>query len=185
MHAEYCHVEIIDEQGLPCAPGETGRIIVTALNNLAMPLIRYDTGDLAVAVGGECSCNRTLPSFGEIVGRYGRVAYLPPGTIGPVLALREAIETLPPHLTRDFREFQIHQFADHNFELRIVARSPMLEEFYTVIRAAWAKATGAAGPELTVRRVEKLPRAPGGKFEVFTSDFLPARDSGPDASLRR
>ena len=150
-----------------------------------MPLIRYDTGDLAVAAGGGCSCNRTLPSFGEIVGRYARVAYLPPGTIEPVLALREAIETLPPHLTRDFREFQVHQFADRTIELRIVARAPMPEEFYALIWAAWAKATEGAGPELTVRRVEELPRAPGGKFEVFTSDFLPARDdSEPEASVR-
>ncbi len=185
VHSEHCLIEIVNNQGFPCAPGETGRIIVTALNNLAMPLIRYDTGDLAVATGGECSCNRTLPSFGEIVGRYARVAYLPPGTIEPVLALREAIENLPPHLTRDFREFQIHQFASRNIELRIVVRSPMTEEFYALVRAAWAKATEGAGPELTVRRVEELFRAPGGKFEVFTSDFLPARDdSGPDVSVR-
>jgi len=185
VHTEHCLVEIVDEQGLPTAPGETGRIVVTALNNLAMPLIRYDTGDLAVAVSGECSCNRTLPAFGEIVGRYARVAYLPPGTIGPVLALREAIETMPPHLTRDFREFQIHQFADRSIELRIVARSPMPVEFDALIRTAWAKATEGAGPELTVRRVEELARAPGGKFEVFTSDFIPARDDRePDASVR-
>jgi phenylacetate-CoA ligase len=184
VHTEHCLVEIVNERGLPCAPGETGRIIVTALNNRAMPLLRYDTGDLAVAVSGNCSCNRTLPSFGEIVGRYGRVAYLPPGTIGPVLALREAIETMPPHLTRDFREFQIHQFADRRMELRIVARAPMPEDFYALVQTAWAKATRGAGPELTVRTVAELPRAPGGKFEVFTSDFLPARDSGPDESVR-
>jgi phenylacetate-CoA ligase len=184
VHTEHCVVEIVDEQGLPCAPGETGRVIVTALNNLAMPLLRYDTGDLAIAAGGQCSCNCTLPSFGEIVGRYARVAYLPPGTIGPVLALREAIETLPAHLTRDFREFQIHQFADRTIELRIVARAPMPEEFYALIRSAWAKATEGARSELTFRRVEELSRLPGGKFEVFTSDLMPARDNGPDESVR-
>lgn len=185
VHTEHCLVEIVNEQGLACAPGETGRIVVTALNNLAMPLIRYDTGDLAVATGGPCACNRTLPTFGEIVGRYSRVVYLPPGTIGLVLALREAIEKMPPRLTREFREFQIHQFADRTIELRIVARASMPEEFYMLIRTAWATATDGAGPELTVRHVDALARAPGGKFEVFTSDFIPARDdSGPDESVR-
>jgi phenylacetate-CoA ligase len=185
VHTEHCLVEIVDERGHACAPGETGRIIVTALNNLAMPLIRYDTGDLAVATDGKCACNRTLPSFGEIVGRYARIAYLPPGTIGPVLALRETIEKMPPHLTRDFREFQIHQFLDRNMELRIVIRAALPEEFYVRVQAAWAAATESGGPELTVRRVQELSRAPGGKFEVFTSDFIPARDdSGTAVSVR-
>jgi phenylacetate-CoA ligase len=178
VHTEHCFVEIVNEQGLSCAPGETGRIIVTGLNNLAMPMIRYGTGDLAVATGGRCACNRTLPSFGEIIGRYGRVAYLPEGTIEPVLALREAIDKMPPDLTHDFREYQIHQFADRRIELRIVVRSPMPEEFYARVRATWSKATGGAGPDLTVREVEQLSRSPGGKFEVFTSEFFPARDAG-------
>ena len=178
VHTEHCLVEVVNEQGLPCAPGETGRIIVTALNNLAMPLIRYGTGDLAVATSGLCACNRTLPSFGEIIGRYGRAAYLPEGTIELFLALREAIEKMPADLTHDFREFQIHQFADRQMELRIVVRSPMPEEFYARVRATWSKATGGAGPDLTVREVEQLSRSPGGKFEVFTSEFFPARDAG-------
>lgn len=32
-----------------CEPGEVGRVVVTDLYNKAMPLIRYDTGDLAVS----------------------------------------------------------------------------------------------------------------------------------------
>jgi hypothetical protein len=85
---------------------------------------------------------------------------------------------MPPDLTRDFREFQIHQFADRQIELRVVARSPMPDEFYTLVRATWAKATGGAGTELAVRHVETLSRSPSGKFEVFTSEFFPARDAG-------
>ena len=40
------HVEILDENNLPVAPGETGRIVVTGLKNTLMPLVRYETGDL-------------------------------------------------------------------------------------------------------------------------------------------
>lgn len=185
VHTEHCFVEIVNEDGRPSEPGETGRIVVTALNNLAMPLIRYDTGDLAVAVGGKCSCNRTLPTFGEIVGRYGRVSYLPPGTIDLVLALREPIDNLASHLARDFRQYQVHQFADLRMELRFVARSPMPEEFYSLIRKSWAKATEGAGPELTIHRVDEISRSPGGKFDVFTSDFIPARDSETDRTTAR
>lgn len=43
--AETMIVEIVDANGLPCAPGESGRVLVTDLRNLATPLVRYETGD--------------------------------------------------------------------------------------------------------------------------------------------
>lgn len=43
------HIEILDiNEDIPVREGETGRIVVTDLFNRAMPLIRYDTGDLGV-----------------------------------------------------------------------------------------------------------------------------------------
>lgn len=46
-HASY-HVEILNlENDNPVKPGEFGRIVVTDLFNYAMPIIRYDTGDIA------------------------------------------------------------------------------------------------------------------------------------------
>ena len=175
VHREHCMVEIVDEQGHTCAPGEVGRIVITGLSNFAMPLIRYDTGDLAEATDAPCPCNRTLPSFGEIVGRYGRIAYLPAGTMVPVIALREAIESMPSEIMQGLREFQIHQYADKRMELRLVAKSPLSEAFYARIRAEWTKATGGE-PGLSFRSVSEIPKPPGGKSEVFTSDFMPARD---------
>lgn len=70
--SEHCLIEVVDEEGRPCAPGQVGRLVVTTLTNLAMPLLRYDAGDLAKAVAGSCPCGRTLPAFGEIIGRYRR-----------------------------------------------------------------------------------------------------------------
>lgn len=46
-HASY-HVEILNlENDNSVKPGEFGRIVVTDLFNYAMPIIRYDTGDIA------------------------------------------------------------------------------------------------------------------------------------------
>ncbi len=39
-------VEIVDENGKPVPNGTLGRIVVTDLFNYAMPMIRYDTGDI-------------------------------------------------------------------------------------------------------------------------------------------
>ena len=182
VHREHCLVEILDDAGNACRAGETGRVVVTALSNLAMPLIRYDTGDLAKAVEAGCACDRTLPAFGEIAGRYGRAAFLPPGTMQRVMDLRAAIETMPDELVRDLREFEIHQYADERMELRLVARAKLPEAAFAHLRAEWAKGSGKGGPELGIVYVERISR-PGGKTDVFTSDFMPARD-GPQPAAR-
>jgi phenylacetate-CoA ligase len=179
IHNEHCLVEILDERGRPCEAGQTGRIVITTLTNVVMPLIRYDTGDLAEAVSGPCPCGRTLPSVGDIVGRYSRIAFLPPQTMARVAALREAIENMPIELARDLREFQIHQFADKRMELRFVARSTPPDAFFEYLRTEWAKVADQDEPWLAMRRVDEIPRSPGGKTEVFTSDFVPAQNEKP------
>jgi len=63
------HVEVLDPQGAPVPPGEVGRVVVTSLHNRAMPLIRYDIGDLVRRTSKPCTCGSPLPLLGEIQGR--------------------------------------------------------------------------------------------------------------------
>lgn len=62
-------VEILDDQGLPCGPGEEGDLVVTPLTNLAMPLIRYHIGDRGALSEMSCPCGRGLPVLKAITGR--------------------------------------------------------------------------------------------------------------------
>jgi len=66
LNAENVLVEVI-----PCgdAPPGSGEVIVTDLNNLMMPLIRYRLGDLAALSGSTCSCGRGLPMLEHLSGR--------------------------------------------------------------------------------------------------------------------
>jgi phenylacetate-CoA ligase len=68
VQAETMFVEVVDERGEPCGPGQTGRVLVTPLNNYAMPLLRYEIGDWAEP-GGPCPCGRGLPVLSRILGR--------------------------------------------------------------------------------------------------------------------
>jgi len=63
------HVEILDAEGSPTAPGEVGRVVVTSLHNRAMPIIRYDIGDLASFSAIPCGCGSPLPVLNELRGR--------------------------------------------------------------------------------------------------------------------
>lgn len=175
VHSEHCLVEILRDDGSAAAPGETGRLVITGLSNYAMPLIRYDADDLAIAVKGRCACGRTLPSFGEIVGRYSRFAFLPERTLAMLEAVRATISKMPPEKIRDLRQFQLHQFRDNQFELRLLARAPLPHDFIEQVNAAWSKAAGSFG--LSIRYVHAIERSHGGKFQVFTSDFMPTADT--------
>jgi phenylacetate-CoA ligase len=66
--AEGALVEILDGDGRPCEPGETGRVVVTPLHNFATPLLRYDTGHRAESGAPDCRCGRTLPVLNRIEG---------------------------------------------------------------------------------------------------------------------
>lgn len=63
-------LEVVGPDSRPLPPGETGRILVTDLENHVMPLIRYDIGDLGRWLEGPCSCGRELPRMGDLEGRF-------------------------------------------------------------------------------------------------------------------
>lgn len=41
IQSESVFVEVLDENGNVCRPGEVGEVVITPLHNLAMPLLRY------------------------------------------------------------------------------------------------------------------------------------------------
>ncbi len=71
MHifSDNIHLEILDDDNRPLPPGQTGNVVITPLNNPAMPLIRYSIGDLASIESHECSCGLPFPVLGKIHGR--------------------------------------------------------------------------------------------------------------------
>jgi phenylacetate-CoA ligase len=179
VHREHCLVEIVDGAGLPVAGGAQGRLVVTGLLNLAMPLLRYDTGDLVTALEGPCPCGRTLPAHGEIHGRVSRIRALPPGTLALVAALRRSVQQMPAHLARDLRRYQIHQFRDGRFELRLVAVAPVPAGFRSRLAHDWSVAAGAGAPALAIREVADIPiHTDGTKFDDFVSEHAPPRAQG-------
>ena len=139
-----------------------------------MPLLRYDTGDLAQAVDADCPCGRSLPAFGEVIGRYSRIAFLPEGTLGLVGAVSGAVEEMPAQHAQGLRQIQIHQYRDKRFELRVAATAPLPPAFEQIVQAAWAQTGVADTQPLAIVQVREIARPPGGKFQVFTSDFMPA-----------
>ncbi|MGE4061474.1 MAG: phenylacetate--CoA ligase family protein, partial [Sphingomonadales bacterium] len=172
VNSEHCLVQIARPDGSPCAPGEIGHVLVTGLNNAAMPLLRYDTGDLAEMVEGACACGRTLPSFGDIAGRYRSYAGLPPMSRERVRAVRVAVEAYPPARLGGFlRRYQLHQDRRDRWTLRLRTVAAVPANFEQHVLRAWEPVLGSPASPLAIALVDEIPTSVGGKLLDFVSDF--------------
>ena len=83
-------VEVVDENDAVLSNGGQGRIVVTDLYNKAMPIIRYDTGDIGVVVKN--NSGKTL--LKDLIGRTNDFAILKSGRTIPGLAFYYVTKSL-------------------------------------------------------------------------------------------
>lgn len=164
IQSEDVLVEIVDDDGRVCAPGEIGRILVTTLHNFAMPLLRYEIRDYAEA-GGRCACGRGLPTIARILGRRRNMLIMPNGEKRwPLTGLRDAREIAP------VRQFQAVQRDLEHIEVRFVVDRPLTAEEEDRLRETIIGAL--AHPfRVTFVYLEAFPPTPGGKFEEFICEI--------------
>jgi phenylacetate-CoA ligase len=158
VQAENVYLEVLRPDGTPCAPGELGRVVVTPLHNFAMPLLRYELGDIA-APGGGCACGRGLPVLQGIAGRVRNMAHDPTGRwFQP--ALGRAMRSVP------LRQFQVRQRSLSLLEVRYVADRDLTAAESEILRSAMREDLGYPF-EVALEKVAAIERSPGGKFEDF------------------
>lgn len=83
-YADYYFEFLKLDEDVPAEDGEMARIVITDLYNYAFPMIRYDTGDLAIV--GEATCKNKGKVIKEIFGRKVDLILNPKG------------EALSPHM---------------------------------------------------------------------------------------
>jgi phenylacetate-CoA ligase len=162
IQSEGVLIEILNDDGRPCAPGEVGRVIVTNLHNYATPLIRYELGDYA-EVGEPCSCGRGLPVIKRIQGRYRGMVTLPSGERSwPDLGLVKLNKIAP------IQQFQVIQHSLQDIEVTLVLPRPIQPDeranlialFHHTLRYPF---------NIVINQVAEIPRSVGGKYEEFIS----------------
>jgi phenylacetate-CoA ligase len=153
---------LTDYGGVELLEGEDGlcELVGTTLNNPAMPLRRYRTGDRVVpGRGAPCPCGRVFPTVEAVIGRQERSVTLPDGRI--VARLDRVFQGHDRHLI----EGQVLYANDGSFRLRVVVS----RDFSAVDEAALVKAflLRVPGVPVKVERVGAIPRGPNGKFEFI------------------
>lgn len=154
-------IEVLDEQGRPCEPGVMGRVVVTPLYNLAMPLLRFELGDYAIPAGGpECLFARR--SLSQIVGRERNLFKLPDGArVVPWLPHGDA-------LALGVRKFKLMQTTLQDVQFLYIPDERDLEVDADVVQRL---IDVYVSPRLRVVpvRVDSIPAAPNGKYLLHES----------------
>ncbi len=160
VHAENVILEVLDADNQPCQPGQTGRLVLTALHNYRAPFLRYDILDEVTLAPGPCPCGRGLPLLTRIDGRLHPLLYLPGGK-------RKAVSGLYLEIRKvgGVHQFQIIQRGVDHVILRVVPdrswspdhaermRAVVQHEFETPIR-------------VDVEMKERLEPTSGGKVKI-------------------
>ncbi|MEN6616496.1 MAG: hypothetical protein ABFD12_08070 [Syntrophorhabdus sp.] len=111
-------VEVLGEMGKRLKSGETGKLVVTSLNNYSMPYIRYEIGDVGTLSGEQCSCGNNFPVLKSITGRCDDFIVLPSGDVIDPQTVVFQVETIS-----SVKEFRIIQQQDKNITISIIPHS--------------------------------------------------------------
>jgi phenylacetate-CoA ligase len=148
--------------------GELGhRMIGTGLINHAMPLIRYDLGDLAVPAKQLCGCGRGLPCIERILGRVndtivtGEQKYVPSVRFYTLFETHEKV-----------RQFQVVQTEPNAVVVRIVPARQFNGTETDELRGKLARFLGDA-VKIDFEVVDHIQPEPSGKIRNVVSLVKP------------
>lgn len=170
LNMESFILEIVDENGMPARslgdfgyPKE-GQIVITNLDNFAMPFIRYSMGDIGQMLehSEECKCGRQFVMIDHPSGRV--VDYLET-TSGKMISVHFFTLLFGENGTL-FRDFQICQRAPDKLAIQVVPNQLSAEKAYPSLER---RIKEYLGDEVTVNfeAVDEIPLEPNGKRMIL------------------
>lgn len=159
VNTENFFVEFVDEDGKP-VDGKSGRMIVTSFDNLAMPFIRYETGDLGTPTERKCSCGRGLPILDSVDGRVTDFIHVSSRKI-PFLFFNYFFEGYGKLI----REFQVIQKREDLIQVLIVPSDSFNMNTEESIKSGLEKNLGGS-TRVYVELVEAIPLEKSGKRPI-------------------
>jgi phenylacetate-CoA ligase len=161
---ENVFIEVVDDDNKPLPNGSTGKILLTTLYNKAIPLIRYEVGDIGTLSTIKKGNYNILQNLS---GRTNDFAIMPNGRKVPALTFYYVTKTLiKEHL--EVKEFIIKQISLNEFIVEYVGGVEFSDEIKRIIQDAFDKYL-EPGLQVSFSKVERVERGKTGKFKQFIS----------------
>jgi phenylacetate-CoA ligase len=163
LMSESILLEVLDAEGNPVAPGETGEAVMTGLCSEAQPFLRYRTGDMVRMSPEPDRDGRGLHVIAEVLGRQTDFLVRADGTIMHALAgiyVLRAVEGVG--------EFKIVQHDTRNLEVLVVP-NPRWQTGMTAAIVAGLQQRLGEDVRVEVRLVDDIPPEASGKHRYVVS----------------
>ncbi len=167
--------ELASEDLKPMGSG-TGAVVGTNLDNSAMGIIKYVTGDFATSSGRTCTCGRGLPLIDTVEGRSHSLVVTKDGRY-----LHGTLFEGPFLHTETYRELgqwvdniQFVQESEELVVIKMVKEREMNEKGLKHVVSEVEKLLGP-GMKVEVEFVEKIDIPKSGKRQLVVSKVLPGR----------
>lgn len=153
------YIEILDfNSDTPVQNGQQGRIVITDLFNYAMPLIRYDTGDVGTMEVGHDG----IPLLSTIEGRLHDTIY---DTKGNIIS-----SFIPSYLERykGIIEYQFLQTGKKEYTINLIINDQFSVEKEII---EFMKSHFGADAELKINYIDSIPLLSSGKRKKVLNTF--------------
>jgi phenylacetate-CoA ligase len=161
MHINAPHIilECVDDNNDPVAFGESGKLVVTDLNNLAMPLIRYRIEDVGILSDEKCSCGRNFPLLKKLEGRVADFLKKEDGgLVGGVSLVERTLTNIV-----GIEQMQLIQKQINEIIINRVKGKAFDENTDDKLKDEMMIVFGS-NMKLTINDVEKMPQESSGKY---------------------
>ena len=147
--------------------GETGEVVGTNLHSFAMPIIRYQLGDVVTRGTEPCPCGQPFSTIRAIRGRMRDYFLLPGDRVVHPYQLAFAVgaeQEIAPWI----REFQMVQERQDLVVMRVIPFFPPSPDILAGLQRRTRDVLGD-GVTFEVSLVSQLELDPSGKFRVYRS----------------
>lgn len=165
VNTELVVSEIVRKDGTPASPGELGRVVLTNLHNYAMPFIRYDTGDLAVAGATLCACGRGFPLVEQLEGRSTECVHTQSGKMINPVSLGQYLFVSHDYVEA-VRQYQLIVETSNRMRLLVVPSAAFAEETRERLHQHMVELLGK-DVTLAVEIVDEIPLEKSGKRPII------------------
>lgn len=156
---EHSILEVLDDNN---KPAKTGRVFLTNLDNYAMPLIRYENGDVLTLADKDCSCGRHSQLIAHIDGRRYDIIEGEPGHRAHAGFLDDCMLKVDLMNKYSIRQMRIIQKEQLVFCVQYVAESEIEKNDMLQLQNEYRMMLGNS-VQLLFEKKESIPSAISGK----------------------
>jgi phenylacetate-CoA ligase len=143
-------------------------IVLTDLDNLTFPLIRYRNGDQAILSDKFCSCGRKSKVLKEIIGRTSDNVYGPNGNSLHWGYFHHLLIDSNIAVNKNLLKFQVIQKQINELDFLIMA-DELSDQEKDLLMNSIKKVLGNV--KISIRNVDNIPSLDSGKFKAIVSQL--------------